>query len=66
MNEAQAWYLRARELDGEFNAHDGVCDLVLGFCTPREHELAAIMADKVDLETEDILGVMAIIGWELV
>jgi len=66
MNRAKAWYRRARGLDGEFTAHEGVCNLVLGLCTPREHELAYIMAEKVEgLETEDILGVMAIIGWEL-
>ena len=55
-----------RYRDGEFTAHEGVCDLVLGLCTPREDELAHVMTTKIEgLETEDILGVMAIIGWEL-
>jgi hypothetical protein len=63
---AQAWYQRARERDGEVTAFEGVCDLVLGLVQPWEHAVASEMADKVDgLQTEDVLGLMALIGWEL-
>jgi len=66
VRDAKAWFERIRMEVGEIAAYGSVCDVGLAVCSPREHILAARMADKVDgLQTEDVLGLMVLIGWEL-
>jgi hypothetical protein len=64
--EAKEWFKTLRAETGELAAFECVCDVALTVCSPSEHVMAARMAQKVDgAETEDILGLMALIGWEL-